>query len=366
MGRVKLEIKKIENPTNRQVTYSKRRNGLMKKAYELSVLCDIDIVVIMFSPSGKLTVFCKDDRIEEVIARYANTPQHERTKRKFENVEYLNKVVQKLSEERGLEAPRVGYADLQMENQELRANYHKLAQEKSFFEQKARLFHGDEYINSFNSLDHLATIQAELEQALEKVRERVTQLREAEKARERMTQQLQEAKQLTAYRQNSLQQNSSYDMIGLPARDGSSNLNEGPSVGSSSDGAQSLQVHNSWGGLHVESAGSMLSTSQMREAPGSDFEAQSSSFYQRRTSMYNDNLDLRAGQGAQASEFPYATKVEDSSGQFAYGGGGQGQISPLPNPVKQGLHGGNSEYQYFSSLHQPQQPQGSWGQFNQM
>jgi hypothetical protein len=57
MGRVKLEIKKIENPTNRQVTYSKRRNGLIKKAYELSVLCDIDIALIMFSPSGKLTQY---------------------------------------------------------------------------------------------------------------------------------------------------------------------------------------------------------------------------------------------------------------------------------------------------------------------
>lgn len=54
---MKLEIKKIENPTNRQVTYSKRRNGLIKKAYELSVLCDIDIGLIMFSPSGKLTQY---------------------------------------------------------------------------------------------------------------------------------------------------------------------------------------------------------------------------------------------------------------------------------------------------------------------
>jgi len=57
MGRVKLEIKKIENPTNRQVTYSKRRNGLIKKAYELSVLCDIDLALIVFSPSGKLTQY---------------------------------------------------------------------------------------------------------------------------------------------------------------------------------------------------------------------------------------------------------------------------------------------------------------------
>jgi hypothetical protein len=57
MGRVKLQIKRIENNVNRQVTFSKRRNGLIKKAYELSVLCDIDIALILFSPSDKLNHF---------------------------------------------------------------------------------------------------------------------------------------------------------------------------------------------------------------------------------------------------------------------------------------------------------------------
>ncbi|GFP88060.1 mads-box transcription factor 3 [Phtheirospermum japonicum] len=42
MGRSKLPIKKIENITNRQVTFSKRRYSLIKKAYEIAVLCDID------------------------------------------------------------------------------------------------------------------------------------------------------------------------------------------------------------------------------------------------------------------------------------------------------------------------------------
>ncbi|KAE8670806.1 hypothetical protein F3Y22_tig00112079pilonHSYRG00011 [Hibiscus syriacus] len=57
MGRVKLQIKRIENDTNRQVTFSKRRNGLIKKAYELSILCDIEIALIMFSPSGRVSHF---------------------------------------------------------------------------------------------------------------------------------------------------------------------------------------------------------------------------------------------------------------------------------------------------------------------
>nr|KJB17700.1 hypothetical protein B456_003G011500 [Gossypium raimondii] len=57
MGRGKIEIKKIENATNRQVTYSKRRNGLFKKAQELTVLCDAKVSLIMFSSTGKFHEF---------------------------------------------------------------------------------------------------------------------------------------------------------------------------------------------------------------------------------------------------------------------------------------------------------------------
>ena len=67
MGRVKLQIKKIENTTNRQVTFSKRRNGLIKKAYELSVLCDVDVALIMFSPSGRLSHFSGNKRSIRLI-----------------------------------------------------------------------------------------------------------------------------------------------------------------------------------------------------------------------------------------------------------------------------------------------------------
>lgn len=54
MVRGKIEIKKIENVTSRQVTFSKRRSGLFKKARELSVLCDAQVAAIVFSQSGRL------------------------------------------------------------------------------------------------------------------------------------------------------------------------------------------------------------------------------------------------------------------------------------------------------------------------
>lgn len=57
MGRGRIELKRIENKINRQVTFSKRRNGLLKKAYELSVLCDAEVALIVFSSRGKLFEF---------------------------------------------------------------------------------------------------------------------------------------------------------------------------------------------------------------------------------------------------------------------------------------------------------------------
>ncbi|KAG6384393.1 hypothetical protein SASPL_155794 [Salvia splendens] len=58
MGRGRVELKRIENKINRQVTFAKRRNGLLKKAYELSVLCDAEVALIIFSNRGKLYEFC--------------------------------------------------------------------------------------------------------------------------------------------------------------------------------------------------------------------------------------------------------------------------------------------------------------------
>ncbi|NP_001290511.1 MADS-box transcription factor 2 [Elaeis guineensis] len=58
MGRGKIEIKRIENSTNRQVTFSKRRNGIIKKAREISVLCDAQVSLVIFSSSGKMSEYC--------------------------------------------------------------------------------------------------------------------------------------------------------------------------------------------------------------------------------------------------------------------------------------------------------------------
>ncbi|XP_076884428.1 MADS-box transcription factor 23-like [Bidens hawaiensis] len=69
MGRGRIEIKKIENVSSRQVTFSKRRAGLMKKAKELAILCDAEVGVIIFSSTGKLYDFASS-RLQNIISRY--------------------------------------------------------------------------------------------------------------------------------------------------------------------------------------------------------------------------------------------------------------------------------------------------------
>ncbi|KAF5472357.1 hypothetical protein F2P56_009080 [Juglans regia] len=69
MGRGKIEIKRIENTTNRQVTFCKRRNGLLKKAYELSVLCDAEVALVVFSSRGRLYEYANNS-VKSTIEKY--------------------------------------------------------------------------------------------------------------------------------------------------------------------------------------------------------------------------------------------------------------------------------------------------------
>ncbi|QHO15107.1 hypothetical protein HN51_030598 [Arachis hypogaea] len=69
MSKQKMEIKKIEKNASRQATFSKRKRGIFKKAKELSTLCDADLALIVFSPSGKLFDFASSS-VQEVTERY--------------------------------------------------------------------------------------------------------------------------------------------------------------------------------------------------------------------------------------------------------------------------------------------------------
>ncbi|XP_009384283.2 MADS-box transcription factor 26-like [Musa acuminata AAA Group] len=75
MVRGKVQLRRIENPVHRQVTFCKRRAGLLKKARELSVLCDADIGIIIFSAHGKLYELATKGTMEGLIERYKMTSE---------------------------------------------------------------------------------------------------------------------------------------------------------------------------------------------------------------------------------------------------------------------------------------------------
>ncbi|CAL5006088.1 unnamed protein product [Urochloa decumbens] len=74
MGRGKIEIKRIDNATSRQVTFSKRRSGLLKKAKELAILCDAEVGLIVFSSTGRLYDFASTS-VKSVIERYSEAKE---------------------------------------------------------------------------------------------------------------------------------------------------------------------------------------------------------------------------------------------------------------------------------------------------
>ncbi|XP_042029024.1 MADS-box transcription factor 23-like isoform X2 [Salvia splendens] len=74
MGRGKIVIQRIDNSTSRQVTFSKRRSGLLKKAKELAILCDAHVGVIIFSSTGKLYEF-SNTSMKSVIERYTKAKE---------------------------------------------------------------------------------------------------------------------------------------------------------------------------------------------------------------------------------------------------------------------------------------------------
>uniref|UniRef100_J3MU36 MADS-box domain-containing protein n=1 Tax=Oryza brachyantha TaxID=4533 RepID=J3MU36_ORYBR len=215
MGRVKLPIKRIENTTNRQVTFSKRRNGLIKKAYELSVLCDIDIALLMFSPSGRLSHFSgrrgypaylarssssflhgspsmtfrlssMDDhaiahlfgsaavfRVEDVILRYMNLSEHDRGE-SIQNREYLVSMLQRLKRESDMATQLANPGALNEKIEEIQQEIYSSQQQLQITEERLRMFEPDPA--AFSSTSEIDGSEKFIMELLSRVMERKNNL----------------------------------------------------------------------------------------------------------------------------------------------------------------------------------------------
>uniref|UniRef100_M4DLM3 MADS-box domain-containing protein n=2 Tax=Brassica campestris TaxID=3711 RepID=M4DLM3_BRACM len=165
MGRVKLKIKKLENTNGRQATFAKRKNGILKKANELSILCDIDLILLMFSPGGKASLCCgRRSSIEEVISKFSQVTPEERTKKKVESLETLKKTFLKL--------------DHTVNIRELIASSNSttedLSTQASILQGRISEIHGRlsywTEVDKINNVDHLGQLEISIRQSLDQLR----------------------------------------------------------------------------------------------------------------------------------------------------------------------------------------------------
>ncbi|KAK8618149.1 hypothetical protein V6N13_116019 [Hibiscus sabdariffa] len=165
MGRVKLKIKRLESYSNRQVTYSKRRTGILKKAKELSILCDIHIILLMFSPTGKPTLFHgARSNIEEVIAKFAQLRPQERAKRKLESLEALKKTFMKLDHDLNIQdflgATSRSVEEMANEASRFRALLAEVHKRLSYWSNPDKI----------DNVEHLRQMEDSLRESIERVR----------------------------------------------------------------------------------------------------------------------------------------------------------------------------------------------------
>lgn len=70
MGRNKIKIEKIQNDRIRQVTFYKRKKGLLKKAMELALLCDVKVFLCIVDKNEKLTILTSEGSVDSFYDKY--------------------------------------------------------------------------------------------------------------------------------------------------------------------------------------------------------------------------------------------------------------------------------------------------------
>ncbi|KAK9692168.1 hypothetical protein RND81_09G245400 [Saponaria officinalis] len=161
----------IEDEISRQICFAKRRNGLVKKALELLLVCGVDSLFISFSPSGRLSYFSGDKRVEDILGRFVELPEDVR-RLHLTDEEYheLLGIIDELKEatEQNFRNDSSTQA-IQGEIDRVKAELEK---------EKSELSKYDVSPESISTIEEASIVEANLEDALARVRDRMKQLSE--------------------------------------------------------------------------------------------------------------------------------------------------------------------------------------------
>ena len=75
MGKRKIEMAKIKDKLNSQITYYKRKKGLIKKATELSLLCDVNILLVIVDKKNRLSITNSSNSCQDFLNNYLHNPK---------------------------------------------------------------------------------------------------------------------------------------------------------------------------------------------------------------------------------------------------------------------------------------------------
>ncbi|KAI3803911.1 hypothetical protein L1987_32076 [Smallanthus sonchifolius] len=100
MGRAKLRMELIPKEKTRNTTYHKRKLGIIKKATEFTILCDVDTVIIIYPPnSDKPEIWPENPtKVKKIIACY-NAKKTDSGKRSYDLNDFFEDRKKKIEDE---------------------------------------------------------------------------------------------------------------------------------------------------------------------------------------------------------------------------------------------------------------------------
>uniref|UniRef100_A0A0D9UZV4 MADS-box domain-containing protein n=1 Tax=Leersia perrieri TaxID=77586 RepID=A0A0D9UZV4_9ORYZ len=96
----KIVLDRIANDATRRATFKKRRRGLMKKASELSTLCDVEACLVVFG-EGEVEpeAWPSQEDARSVLDRFRALPETEQSKKMMNQEDFLRQRIAKLQDQ---------------------------------------------------------------------------------------------------------------------------------------------------------------------------------------------------------------------------------------------------------------------------